>query len=435
MIVALLGFATAHKGATYTVTPTEVSFSSVTGPPVTILDRLFNSGDAANKPAVIMLHGCAGIYSSTCWAYDRNTTCYSKVTTTTNCDTSCCWTSDRRASKISPIYLEWGDRLVANGYVALLVDSFGPRDAGYQCTTKCAANAVGTGVSEIFERPHDVAAAYAYLKTLKSSTNDPIVNVERVGLLGWSHGGSTVLASLAISDPISPATVMNPLAVSRPYKVGVAFYGCCGFSHTLCSANGTTISACWGGLSSSKWGSFSPVFLYHGTKDTVCLLDNCNTRIAKAQTLDTPLYPSGSSLATIMSYADAVHSFYDPSSSLGGGVCSTLAPSTTPNQCAKQVADPDAMTQLNKYLKTGVYQPTGLPTPATVPGGLTAKATITNAPTLLPIVTPAAKTPTIKSPAPPASRLLSLAVQLEASGTSSRSARNDQALLNVEDAQ
>ena len=104
--------------------PTEVSFSSVSGPAVTILGRLFNSGDVTNKPAVIMLHGCAGIYSGTCWQYD-NTSCYSKVATTTNCDTNCCWTSDqKRASKVGSIYLEWGDRLVANGYVVLLVDSF-----------------------------------------------------------------------------------------------------------------------------------------------------------------------------------------------------------------------------------------------------------------------------------------------------------------------
>jgi len=257
-----------------------------------------------------------------------------------------------------------------------------PRTAGYQCTTKCAANAVGTGVSEIFERPNDVAAAYAYLKTLKTSASIPIVNVDKVGLLGWSHGASTVLTTLAISDPISPSTILNPLAVSKPYKVGIAFYACCGFSNKQCSADGTTLSSCWGGLSSSKWGSFSPVFLYHGTKDTVCSLDNCNTRIARAQTgVDTTLYAGGSSVAAIIPYVDAVHSFDDPSSSLGGGACSTLTPATTPNQCAKQAADPDAMAQLDKYLKA-TQQPSVIPTYS--PTGAPSSAPTSGSPTLQP---------------------------------------------------
>jgi len=290
----------ATQAFAWDVTPTDVSFQNADG--LALQGKLFSPATAPAQPgypAVILLHGCAGVYNSN--------------------------------GNVSSIYREWGDRLVAAGYVALLVDSFGPRGAGNQC-----GNGAGVGVSEIFDRPKDVDAAYAYLAAQAGE-----VNAAKIGVLGWSHGGSTVVSSLAATLPADPSTP-SANAASKPLKVGIAFYAGCGLSDYRCGtqSNGNPAS-CWGGLSKSKWDSYSPLHFFHGTADTTTALQNCNTRINLATAI-----PGGGSL-TMSAYDNAVHSFDDPN--VGGGVC--VDSTATPNSCAKQQADVAALNTLNQYLK------------------------------------------------------------------------------------
>ncbi len=91
---------------------TSVSFANASG--LMLSGHLFTPSTPApqaGRPAVVMLHGCAGVFND--------------------------------AGNISSIYREWADRLTAAGYAALLVDSFGSRAAGNQC-----GNGAGVGVSE-----------------------------------------------------------------------------------------------------------------------------------------------------------------------------------------------------------------------------------------------------------------------------------------------
>jgi dienelactone hydrolase len=75
----------------------------------------------------------------------------------------------------------WGRRLASWGYAALIVDSFGPR--GVQ-------NVCGHGLDfPGRERARDAFTAADYLRTR------PDIDHDHIGLIGFSHGGSTVLAA------------------------------------------------------------------------------------------------------------------------------------------------------------------------------------------------------------------------------------------------
>jgi dienelactone hydrolase len=97
---------------------------------------------------------------------------------------------------------KWAERLVEWGYVALLVDSFGPRGL-----ENCFQYTV-TGRGE---------DAYGALKYLGSVD---FVDANRVGLLGWSNGGWAVLTAVS-SD------FQEFFNVKRKFKAAIAYYPQC----------------------------------------------------------------------------------------------------------------------------------------------------------------------------------------------------------------
>ena len=121
----------------------------------------------ARVPAVVMMHGRAGPYSRLAkGVYD--------------------------ATPLSQRHQFWGRLWVAQGYVAVLVDGFGPR-----------------GYPQGFGRH-----AYA---------SRPDVSTDRIGLHGWSNGGSATLASMAPDAP--GLTGQTPDA---GFRAALAFYPACG---------------------------------------------------------------------------------------------------------------------------------------------------------------------------------------------------------------
>ncbi|GIL41239.1 dienelactone hydrolase family protein [Roseiterribacter gracilis] len=107
---------------------------------------------ASNKPApaIVMLHGCDGMYG--------------------------------KNGNLSARSRDWAERFVAQGYVVLLPDSFAARGVTSAC------NASETRARARVERPRDALASLAYLRSL------PFVRGDALALAGWSHGGSTVVA-------------------------------------------------------------------------------------------------------------------------------------------------------------------------------------------------------------------------------------------------
>jgi dienelactone hydrolase len=99
----------------------------------------------------------------------------------------------------------WARRLASWGYAALIVDSFTPRGLRNVCHR--GGELAGP------ERAKDAFAAAAYLRTR------PDIDPNRIGLLGYSHGGWTALA--AASEPIATASGDRPLAAV------VAYYPIC----------------------------------------------------------------------------------------------------------------------------------------------------------------------------------------------------------------
>ena len=166
----------------------EVTFLSRDGK-TQVKGYLFKPADARGKlPAVVMLHGRGGAYSSL--ARDKYD-----------------------ASTLSSRHKAWGELLARNGYAALMVDDFGA--VGFP-----AGFAAGTykdrpdAVDEVDFRP---LHAYGALRFLQSRA-DVIPN--RVALLGWSNGASATLAAMADDKPGDMRRI--------GFAAGIALYPGCG---------------------------------------------------------------------------------------------------------------------------------------------------------------------------------------------------------------
>ena len=152
----------------FAAAPETVNFPSRDGK-TELVGYLFTPTTAGPHPAVVMLHGRGGPYSSL------------KPGVTT-------------AGNLTARHRMWGEFWAERGYLALHVDSFGPR--GYaQGFAKHSYNSRPASVSEQTVRPLDAYGALDYLR----SRNDVIA--DRIGLQGWSNGGMTLLAAMGPNPP------------------------------------------------------------------------------------------------------------------------------------------------------------------------------------------------------------------------------------------
>ncbi len=112
------------------------------------LSRPTSDGPA---PAVVFLHGCSGLVSN---------------------------------GRPTPLYQDWRDALLKEGFVVLMVDSASPRGFGQTCTGGDARKRMWA------ERPSDAYAALTYLQS------QPFVDATQINLGGWSQGGGVVLLAI-----------------------------------------------------------------------------------------------------------------------------------------------------------------------------------------------------------------------------------------------
>jgi dienelactone hydrolase len=154
----------------------ESNDADLTGGSATLIDAwMFRPAGEGPFPALVALHGCNGLYSR---------------------------------GGLTKHMREWAERLVALGYVVLLPDSFSPRGAKQTCSDP---GRVQPGV----ERSRDAYGALLYLE------RQPFVQPNAVGVLGWSNGGTTVLATVAAGSRARPASL------AHDFRVAVAFYPSC----------------------------------------------------------------------------------------------------------------------------------------------------------------------------------------------------------------
>jgi dienelactone hydrolase len=161
-----------------------VTFSSADmqdGVPVALTGWWFKSSQPGKRPTVIALHGCGGLYSARKFHGDE----------------------------LALRHAAMADVLLDAGYHVLFPDSFTARGKQSICAEK-----IGTRDITSANRRGDVQGALAWLATQAD------VDPSRIALLGWSHGGSTVLSSINASRPDVAAGMVQPVAA-------VAFYPGC----------------------------------------------------------------------------------------------------------------------------------------------------------------------------------------------------------------
>ena len=171
--------------------PERVQFGSLDGK-TTLVGYLFKPAIqlGGRVAAVVMMHGRAGAYSSAAkGVYDATT--------------------------LSQRHQFWGRLWAAQGYISVLVDGFGPRGypQGFGRYTYASRPAE---LDEVSIRPLDAYGALAYLRSR------PDVLADRIGLHGWSNGGSATLASMA---PDAPGLVGH--TSDAGFRAALAFYPAC----------------------------------------------------------------------------------------------------------------------------------------------------------------------------------------------------------------
>jgi dienelactone hydrolase len=242
--------------------------------------KLYTVTTEGRHPAVILLHGCGGMY--------RNAT----------------------SPLVGSLFVEWANRLNDIGYHAIVVESFESRGvARDQC------NNGNLGPTDYRDRPVDAAAAADYLNGLNSVDNT------KIGVLGWSHGGS---GAMAVVD-----TTNRSIRGSNLIKAAVAFYPGCGFYSQF------------GGITKSTWYPEAPLLVLSGAIDPLYTSGYCDKRITRAKDAAAKL---GATLdLSIIAYAGAKHGF-DRSNT-----ADTTA-WTEDDLNAKALADVKALLFLRKYL-------------------------------------------------------------------------------------
>lgn len=142
------------------------------GRPVLLPGLWFAPAGDAPMPAIVLMHGCGG-------AFDAR-------------------------GQLNGRLRDTAARLNAIGVAALVTDSLTPRGEKELCTQRTGTRAVTQ-----LQRRRDALGALQWLAA------QPRVDARRLGLMGWSNGGSTVLAaSNRQHREVAAAAVLPALAVA-----------------------------------------------------------------------------------------------------------------------------------------------------------------------------------------------------------------------------
>jgi dienelactone hydrolase len=233
--------------------PERVEFPSI-GSDTRLVGYVFEpAGDgAAPHPAVVLMHGRSGAYSTAA-------------------------NGVYNASTLSARHKAWGAEWAAHGYVALLIDGFGPRGHP-QGFPRYSYDDRPAELDEVTQRPLDAYAGLAYLRTRAD------VAADRIGLMGWSNGASAALAAIAAGVPELKWPDMHP-----GFRAALAFYPACGLH---------------GQFDERPLHPYAPVLILHGTGDEEVSSERCTNLAEAAQR-------AGGNVE-IELFEDATHGFDSP---------------------------------------------------------------------------------------------------------------------------
>jgi carboxymethylenebutenolidase len=235
--------------------PEKVQFQSLDGK--TLLDGylfLPSTKSSGKVPAIVMMHGRAGPFSSLAHGrYD--------------------------ASTLSKRHLFWGNHWAERGFIAILVDGFSPRGFPQGFSIHSYQSRPET-VNEVTVRPLD---AYGALRYLRSRSD---VDPSRIVLQGWSNGGSAAIASL--SDDILTEIGSRP---DDGFRGALVFYPACGLHDRF----------------KDGYHPYAPIRLFSGDNDEEVSAEHCARLVRNSRKL------GGDAEITI--YPGATHDFDEPSRS------------------------------------------------------------------------------------------------------------------------
>jgi dienelactone hydrolase len=186
-------------------------------------------------PAVVAMHNCGGLVNS--------------------------------SGTVGARYRDWAQQLVKAGFVVLFPDSYGSRGLGNQCSNR------NLSVRAERERVADANAARHWLQ------QQPDVKPDRISLLGWSNGASSVLWT------VRPHHRRDDRVAD--FRSAVAFYPRCTR------------------LNTTAWSARVPTLILIGSLDDWTSVQECERMVAGAK--------GRSARASIVVYPGAFHDFDHPS--------------------------------------------------------------------------------------------------------------------------
>ncbi|MBZ5708516.1 dienelactone hydrolase family protein [Nannocystis pusilla] len=274
------------------------------------------------RPAMMVLHGSGGLLKD---GKSNNGPC-----------------SDQMESQ----FATWSTRLAELGYPVLLPSSYSAR--GF-CDKHSQADKMpktfDANTEQILGRIYDLDAASRYLCDL------PEVDCDRMGLLGFSQGGTMTMLGLhwqvehALQyfreNKAGTVDIEIPdIKPGRPeFKVGIAYYPGCGFDGTvpLSTSNSAAVE--------NKYLATAPLFVLHASDDP--LVEHCSTEYGtgsrQIQAGQVATKMNVENLYDITVYPDAGHSFDSAGGKADGG---------TPagNEAAKEKALKVALEKIHLHL-------------------------------------------------------------------------------------
>jgi dienelactone hydrolase len=219
-------------------------------------------------PAVVMMHGRAGPYSSN---VNGNCTLVQRGVQ-----------SDCNADTLSARARMWGKFWAEQGVLAIHVDSFGPRGRAHGYGRNTHGDADREAVNELTVRPWDAEDALAYLY-LRGD-----VKTDQIALQGWSNGASTTL------------NLVDLYKTRRTRMIG--------FQQALVFYPGCSPKA----LRSNKgYQAGVPTTVFLAGKDEEVNPEICRKVLTGARAD----FGNGKRTVEIINYEDATHDFDDPGKS------------------------------------------------------------------------------------------------------------------------
>ncbi len=203
----------------------------------------------AGVPLVVGLHGCGGMFS----------------------------TRPGSEAMLSERFAMWTQAFLDDGYAVLWPDSFNPRGQRQVCTIKTGERTINAAT-----RRFDSLGALAFAAAL------PGVDSRRIGLVGWSHGGSTLLATIN-AENAQVAALRNGANAPPFFRAAVAFYPGC------------TASLRAG----PRWRPAATTAIHIGAADDWTPAEPCVALGDAMRAADMPL--------TVRVYPDSYHGFDAPS--------------------------------------------------------------------------------------------------------------------------